>query len=292
VTLEEYVLAAQETKSFEELLSKLERNKVVNVTTGGISQRLGMGVFSSIRKETKDTPPIQQSAVPLNRSMENFAIRPLPKASASFSFYPGMDASSKSAGVEGSQKWGNAFLPFDSGKLLTSHEEDVMFRSVLQENERKSKISFDKTSQSEPVTRRTSLVENNFGETKSVDDADGDSYGGSAASADAPEFGLRKLLLEDSELFKTPTTAFNEALWETKAMEEWTSDDVFDFILSRAGKSECWEEYATKMRESQVDGKTLSVYESVNELVEDGYGLKKHHARVLLRAINDFKRQR
>jgi len=280
VTLEEYVAAAQGTKSFEELLRKLERNKVVNITTGGISQRLGMGVFSSLRKETKDSPLRSQE---LARSAENFS-RPGPsKIPNTFTFYPGMETS---------KKWSGNFLPYENqlsvpqDQLRVSQDEDAMFRSVIQENERKSKLSKDmsQSSYSEPASRRQSMVTPE-GESKSVPD---DESRVSAESSEPPESALRKLLIEDSELFKTPS----EAQWESKNMDEWTSDDVHDFILSRAGKSECWDYYATKMKESQVDGKTLSVYESVNELVEDGYGLKKHHARVLLRAITDFKQQR
>jgi len=71
---------------------------------------------------------------------------------------------------------------------------------------------------------------------------------------------------------------------EGKKMAEWDCDDVYDFVKS-IGDHKCWEQYATKLRDEEVDGLTLKVYVNFNDIVEDYPGIKKGHARVLANCI-------
>eukprot|EP00466_Bigelowiella_natans_P005248 jgi/Bigna1/71719/fgenesh1_pg.16_\ len=71
---------------------------------------------------------------------------------------------------------------------------------------------------------------------------------------------------------------------EGKIMAEWDCNEVFEFI-KEIGDHKCWEQYATKLRDEEVDGLTLKVYVNFNDIIEDYPGIKKGHARVLAGSI-------
>jgi len=71
---------------------------------------------------------------------------------------------------------------------------------------------------------------------------------------------------------------------EGKKMAEWDCDEVFEFVKD-IGDHKCWEHYATKLRDEEVDGLTLKVYVNFNDIIEDYPGIKKGHARVLAGSI-------
>jgi len=92
--------------------------------------------------------------------------------------------------------------------------------------------------------------------------------------------GLEGLHIEDKE-----NRLVNQSKILTKAVEEWSCDDVYKFVLSITN-APWWMEYAESFRKDLVDGLTLLEYSNPTALQEDYPEIKKGHARTLLSAIN------
>lgn len=70
-----------------------------------------------------------------------------------------------------------------------------------------------------------------------------------------------------------------------KPLEQWSCDEVYNFIMT-IGKSKRWKSYADRLKEEDVDGATLKIYQEPGALLEDFEGMKKGHARVIAKAIS------
>jgi len=280
-SLEEYVNTAQGTKSYQELMARLEAKKgdlkkFSPERPGTISQRLGMGLFSSMSNQKTPQPPRTTQTPPLKALKPRRDLSPLLNACP---FYPSKESSIWNG--DGTTADDAKSAPGDCRRssLLSSKSSSMDFA----DSEHKMKAHSERYMY-EYSSRRSSLT------IPTVLSRDGKSVGGDEQSSTCSEMpdhlGLHKMLMSDSEEYVKPAT--NN--WERKPMDDWTPDDVYDFIINMSGKSEYWKECAAIMMNQKVDGKTLSVYENVEELMEDGYGLKRPHARVLVRAIKDFNR--
>jgi len=281
-TLDEYVSTSQGTKSFQELMARLEAKKsdlkpFSADRPGTISQRLGMSIFTSMSNNNqKAQPPKTTQTPPLTSLKPRRDLSPLLNAC---SFYPSKESSIWNG--DGTIADDAKSAPGDCRRSSLLSSKSSSMDSAYTEH----KMKIDNERMYEYSSRRSSLT------IPTAPSRDGKSVGGDEQSSTCSEMpdrlGLHKMLMSDSEEFVN--AARNS--WERKPMDDWTPDDVFHFILSLSGKSEYWKECASIMKNQKVDGKTLSVYENVEELMEDGYGLKRPHARVLVRAIKDFNRQ-
>mmetsp|Transcript_14733 Transcript_14733/g.20475 ORF Transcript_14733/g.20475 Transcript_14733/m.20475 type:complete len:408 (-) Transcript_14733:564-1787(-) len=70
-----------------------------------------------------------------------------------------------------------------------------------------------------------------------------------------------------------------------KPLEQWSCNEVYNFIMT-IGKSKRWKSYADRLKEEDVDGATLKIYQEPGALLEDFEGMKKGHARVIAKAIS------
>ena len=78
--------------------------------------------------------------------------------------------------------------------------------------------------------------------------------------------------------------------YNNKPLKDWTYNEVYNLIGS-LGKEKCWVDYAKVLKEEEMDGYSLGIYDDINLLTEDFPMIKKIHRQKLACEISKLNKK-